>query len=52
MKLLTEVLGRSANEKPFILFPVGYPAEGCRVPDLTRKPLSEVMVEPPTSATG
>jgi hypothetical protein len=41
MKLLTEVLGRSANEKPFILFPVGYPAERCRVPDLTCKPLSE-----------
>jgi nitroreductase len=51
MKFLAEILGRPANEKPFILFPVGYPAAGCRVPDLTRKPLSEIMVEPPTSAS-
>jgi len=44
MAFLTEVLGRPANERPFILFPVGYPAADCVVPDLVRKPLSEVMV--------
>lgn len=47
MKFLTELLGRPDNEKPFILFPVGYPAPGCSVPDLTRKPLSEVTSEAP-----
>ena len=44
MRFLSEVLERPANEAPFILFPVGYPAEGARVPDLHRKPLSEVAI--------
>jgi nitroreductase len=44
MAFLSEVLGRPANERPFILFPVGYPAPTCHVPNLTRKPLNEVMV--------
>jgi nitroreductase len=47
MAFLTKLLDRPANERPFILFPIGYPAEGARVPDLTRKPLDEVMVEVP-----
>ncbi len=45
MAFLTRVLGRPENERPFALFPVGYPADDCTVPALTRKPLSEVMVE-------
>ena len=32
MRFLNEILGRPENEKPFILFPIGYPAEGCEVP--------------------
>jgi len=44
MRFLKEILGRPENEKPFILFPVGYPAEGCEVPDLQRKPLEEVAI--------
>src|SRR5512134_621603 len=43
MEVLSELLGRPANEKPYILFPVGYPALGATVPDLVRKRLSEVM---------
>ncbi len=43
MRFLNSILGRPAHEKPFILFPVGYPAEGCRVPDIARKPLAEVV---------
>jgi len=43
MGFLTEVLGRPATERPYILFPVGYPAVGCRVPDLRRKPLAEAL---------
>jgi iodotyrosine deiodinase len=43
MGFLGEILGRPRNEKPFLLLPVGYPVENCQVPDLTRKPLSEVM---------
>ena len=45
MAFLTRVLGRPENERPFCLFPIGYPAQDCLVPDLTRKPLDQVMVE-------
>ena len=43
MRFLGEILGRPPNEKPFILFPIGYPAEGATVPDLERKPLDEIV---------
>jgi len=45
MAFLAHLLGRPANEKPFILLPVGYPAADCEVPDLARKPLAEILVE-------
>jgi len=45
MAFLTKLLGRPENERPFILFPVGYPADGARVPDISRKSLEQVMVE-------
>lgn len=44
MNFLQKVLERPENEKPFLLIPVGYPAEGVRVPDLKRKELKDVMV--------
>ncbi len=43
MAFLTKVLGRPAHERPFVLFPVGFPVDGCLVPDLQRKQLSDVM---------
>ncbi|GAB5521773.1 MAG: nitroreductase family protein [Rhodothermales bacterium] len=43
MKFLGQILGRPKNEKPFILFPVGYPADDATVPDLHRKPLDELV---------
>lgn len=46
MAFLSTVLGRPKNERPFCLFPVGSPADGCVVPDLFRKALDQVMVEP------
>ena len=48
MGFLQQLLGRPANEAPFILFPVGVPAPDATVPDLRRKPLEEmsVWVEP------
>jgi nitroreductase len=45
MDFLTKILQRPENERPFLLIPVGFPAEDCKVPDLKRKDLSEVMVE-------
>ena len=43
MKFLQEILGLPKNEIPFVLIPVGYPAEDAHVPDITRKPLDEIM---------
>ncbi len=45
MVFLRDLLDRPDNERPFMLFPIGYAADDCRVPDLTRKPLDQVMVE-------
>lgn len=45
MGFLRELLGRPESERPFILFPIGYAADDCQVPDLERKPLAEIMVE-------
>lgn len=42
MGFLGTTLGRPRNERPFVLMPVGYPADDCKVPDLRRKSLDEV----------
>jgi nitroreductase len=44
MKFLSRILKRPDYERPFLLLPVGYPADDCAVPDLKRKPLDEIMV--------
>ena len=44
MGFLREALGRPENERPYVLIPVGYPADGCAVPDLGRKALAEILV--------
>uniref|UniRef100_A0AAY5JZT1 iodotyrosine deiodinase n=1 Tax=Esox lucius TaxID=8010 RepID=A0AAY5JZT1_ESOLU len=38
------LLQRPANEKLLMLLPVGYPASNATVPDLTRKPLDDIVV--------
>jgi len=43
MKFLHEILQRPKNEIPFVLIPVGYPAENAKVPNIKRKELSEIM---------
>ena len=42
MNFLTRILDRPENEKPFLLIPVGYPAEDTLVPDIKRKNLEEI----------
>jgi nitroreductase len=44
MKFLGEILNRPPHERPFLLIPVGYPAEDCVVPDIGKKPLEKIMV--------
>ena len=51
MGFLSQLLGRPKNERPFILFPVGYPADDATVPDLSRKSLDEIAVWDPPAAT-
>jgi iodotyrosine deiodinase len=45
MGFIRTLLERPANERPFCVVPVGYPAPGCTVPDLERKPLEEILVQ-------
>ena len=44
MAFLSKILERPDNERPFVLFPIGYPTEDAKVPNLRRKTLDEVSV--------
>lgn len=46
MKFLAELLGRPAHERPYMLIPLGWPAEDCQIPRhaLTRRPLDQTLV--------
>ncbi|GIJ22921.1 oxidoreductase [Micromonospora lutea] len=44
MRFLNEVCERPAEERPYVVMPVGYPAPDATVPCLRRKSLQEVMV--------
>lgn len=45
MNFLQKLLGRPENERPFLLVPVGYPAEGAEVPIIKRKTSDQVIVK-------
>lgn len=42
MAFLNKILKRPANERPFLVLVVGYPAEGTTVPDISKKSLEEI----------
>jgi iodotyrosine deiodinase len=44
MNFLAKILNRPQNEKPFLLIPVGYPADECWVPDIKRKNIGDICV--------
>jgi nitroreductase len=44
MGFLREILERPENERPFLLIPVGYPADEAMYPELRRKSLDEFAV--------
>ena len=44
MAFLTKLLDRPENERPFVMFPIGFPLDGTQVPDIKRKPLDDVLV--------
>jgi len=58
MGFLGRILERPAYERPVLLVPLGFPADDCMVPTITRKPLERIMVlnrsatlPPPASGT-
>jgi nitroreductase len=44
MNFISKALERPENERPFLLIPVGFPAENAMVPDLKRK-AAEAIIE-------
>ncbi|MCW5777416.1 MAG: nitroreductase family protein [Phycisphaeraceae bacterium] len=44
MGFLTRILNRPDHERPFLLIPLGYPADDCTVPDIQRKPIKDILV--------
>lgn len=42
MGFLSELLERPANEKAYLILPVGYPANDAKVPDIQRLPLTSI----------
>ena len=43
MNFLQNILQRPENERPFLLIPVGYPADDAQVPNLQRKEKADIM---------
>lgn len=43
MKFLGDILGRPDYERPYMVIPVGHPADGSTLPDIRRKPLGGIM---------
>ena len=42
MKFLNQILERPAQERPFLLLVVGYPADDAQVPNIQKKPLDQI----------
>ena len=42
MKFLNSILGRPQTERPLMILVAGYPAQDATVPDITRKPVSDI----------
>ena len=45
MRFLAEILQRPENERAYLNIPFGFPADGCKVPDIERKALDEILKE-------
>jgi hypothetical protein len=43
MGFLGKILNRPANEKPYLLLPVGYPAEDAQVPVIPKKAMQDTL---------
>ena len=45
MNFLSEILERPENERAYLNIPFGFTAQGCKVPNIQRKSLDEIMKE-------
>ncbi len=45
MRFLNSILGRPAEERPYLVIPVGHPADDATVPAIERKPEHEVLIQ-------
>ncbi len=45
MGFLSQILQRPANERAFVVIPVGYPTEDVQVPRLQKKGINEIMIQ-------
>jgi iodotyrosine deiodinase len=43
MNFLNHILNRPGNEKPFLILVVGHPAKDAKVPNISKKPLKEIL---------
>tara|TARA_R110002072_G_scaffold4167_2_gene29282 strand:- start:1658 stop:2311 length:654 start_codon:yes stop_codon:yes gene_type:complete len=44
MKFLRDLLDRPEHERPYMMIPIGYPADDCTVPNIERKSLDKLSV--------
>lgn len=44
MGFLSEILQRPPNERPYVVIPVGYPADDARVPAIHKKSLADILI--------
>lgn len=44
MKILSDILKRPDNERPYLLLPVGFPTKNALTPDLHRKNIDEICI--------
>ncbi len=45
MNFLAKILARPDNERAYLNIPFGFPASDCEVPNISRKPLDEILKE-------
>jgi iodotyrosine deiodinase len=45
MKFLAEILERPENERAYLNIPFGFPSDNCEVPNLKRKPITDILIK-------
>jgi iodotyrosine deiodinase len=43
MNFLNKILNRPSNEKPYLILVTGYPADNCKVPDIKKRDVNDII---------